>query len=224
MQSRKVPLDFFAWHIYVADPTIYVDYAYKVRALLDKYGYKNAEQFLNEWNYVQSWTDEYPHSVRVMANPKGGAFVCAAMQDCQNSPLDMLMYYDWRPGTAFNGLFDFRTDAPLWAYWALYSWGKLKTLGTQVKAESADADIRVTAARNAEGKLGILVCRYSMDNNIVAPKYVTVSLAEGKFDSNVRCHITDEFNMYTEYPIALQPDGTLLLDMQPNSFVFIEQD
>jgi hypothetical protein len=104
----------------------------------------------------------------------------------------------------------------------LYSWGKLKTLGTQVKAESADADIRVTAARNPEGNLGILVCRYSMDNNVVAPKYVTVSLAEGKFDSNVRCHITDEFNMYTEYPVALQPDGNLLFDMQPNSFVFIE--
>lgn len=222
MQRRKVPLDFFAWHIYVADPTIYVEYAHKVKALLDKYGYTKTEQFLNEWNYVQSWTDEYPHSIRVMSSPKGGAFVCAAMQDCQNSPLDMLMYYDWRPGTVFNGLFDLRTDAPVWPYWALYSWGKLKTLGTQVKAESADADIRVTAARNAEGKLGILVCRYSMDNNVVAPKYVTVSLAEGKFDSNVRCHITDEFNMYTEYPVALQPDGNLLFDMQPNSFVFIE--
>ena len=82
----------------------------------------------------------------------------------------------------------------------------------------------MTAARNTEGKLGVLVCRYSMDDNVVASKHVTVSLAEGKFGSNVRCHLTDEFNMYTEYPIALQPDGTLLLDMQPNSFVFIEQD
>jgi hypothetical protein len=49
-----------------------------------------------------------------------------------------------------------------------------------------------------------------------------VSLAKGKFDENVRCHIADEFNMYTEYPIALQPDGKLLLSMEPNSFVFIE--
>jgi hypothetical protein len=105
---------------------------------------------------------------------------------------------------------------------ALYSWGKLKTLGTQVKTETSDTDIRVTAARNAKGKLGILVCRYSMDNNVVNTKDVTVSLAKGKFDENVRCHITDDFNMYTEYPVALQPDGTLLLAMEPNSFVFIE--
>ena len=82
--------------------------------------------------------------------------------------------------------------------------------------------LRILAGRNAEGKLGILVCRYSMDNNVVAPKYVTVGLAEGKFDSNVRCHLTDEFNMYTEYPVALQPDGTLLLSLTPNSFVFVE--
>ena len=49
-----------------------------------------------------------------------------------------------------------------------------------------------------------------------------VSLAGGKFDGKARCHITDQFNMYTEYPVALQPDGTLLLSMQPHSFVFIE--
>ena len=222
MQRRNVPLDFFAWHIYVADPTIYVEYAHQVKVLLNKYGYTKTEQFLNEWNYVQGWTDEYANSIRVMASPKGGAFICAAMQVCQNSPLDMLMYYDWRPDVSFNGLFDHRTDAPLWGYWALYSWGKLKTLGTQVKAETSDSDIRVTAARNAKGKLGILVCRYSMDNNAVNTKDVTVSLAKGKFDENVRCHITDDFNMYTEYPVALQPDGTLLLAMEPNSFVFIE--
>lgn len=34
---------------------------------------------------------------------------------------------------------------------------------------------------------------------------------------------TDEFNMYTEYPVALQEDGTLLLQLYPHSFVFIEE-
>ena len=34
--------------------------------------------------------------------------------------------------------------------------------------------------------------------------------------------LTDQFNMYTEYPVALQPDGTLNLAMEPHSFVFIE--
>jgi hypothetical protein len=67
------------------------------------------------------------------------------------------------------------------------------------------------------------VSRYTLDNNITAPKDVTVKLADGnKFDSRVRCHITDEFSMYTEYPVALRPDGTLVLSLQPDSFVYIE--
>ena len=221
MQRRNVPLDFFAWHIYESDPTIYVDYSYQVRALLDKYGYKETESFLNEWNYIKSWTDDYPYSMRTLPSCKAAAFVCASMQEGQNCPTDMMMYYDWRPCT-FNGLFDPVSDTPIWGYWAIYSWGKLKMLGTQVKASCDIPDVRVTAARGADGKLGILVSRYVMDDNITAVQDVTVSLAGGKFDERVRCHITDPFSMYTEFPCALQPDGTLLLPLQPDSFVYIE--
>ena len=221
MQRRGVPLDFFAWHIYEADPTVYVDYSYQVRALLDKYGYEKTESFLNEWNYIKSWTDDYPYSMRTLPSCKAAAFVCASMQEGQNCPTDMMMYYDWRP-CAFNGLFDPVNDTPIWGYWAIYSWGKLKTLGTQVKAACDIPDVRVTAARGTDGHLGILVSRYVMDDNITAVQDVTVSLSEGKFDEKVRCHITDPFSMYTELPVALQPDGTLVLPMQPHSFVYIE--
>ena len=221
MKRRNVPLDFFAWHIYEADPTVYVDYSYQVRALLDKYGYDKTESFLNEWNYIKSWTDDYPYSMRTLPSPKAAAFVCASMQEGQNCPTDMMMYSDWRP-CSFNGLFDPLSDTPIWGYWAIYAWGKLKTLGTQVKAECSVPDVRVTAARGADGKLGILVSRYVMDDNITAVKDVTLRLADGKFDSRVRCHITDQFSMYTEYPVAPQPDGTLLLPLQPDSFVFVE--
>lgn len=223
MKRRNVPLDFFAWHIYENDPAIYTDFSKQVRALLDKYGYYNTESFLDEWGFIKSWTDDYPYSIREMASHKGGAFVCASMQEGQNSPTDMMMYYVWTPGANFNGLFNRLSDTPIWSYWALYAWGKLKTLGTQVKASCDIPDVRVTAARNADGHLGILVSRYTMDDNITSVKDVTVQIADGaRFDSRVRCHITDEFNMYTEYPVALQPDGTLLLSLQPHSFVFIE--
>ena len=221
MQRRGVPLDFFAWHIYEADPTVYVDYSYQVRALLDKYGYEKTESFLNEWNYIKSWTDDYPYSMRTLPSAKAAAFVCASMQEGQNCPTDMMMYYDWRPCT-FNGLFDPVSDMPIWGYWAIYAWGKLKTLGTQVKAECDIPDVRVTAARNAAGALGILVSRYVMDDNITSTLDVTLRLSEGKFDERVRCHLTDPFSMYTEYPVALQPDGTLFLSLQPDSFVFVE--
>ena len=159
-----------------------------------------------------------------MSSLKAGAFVCAAMQIGQESPTDMMMYYDCSPGTNFNGMFDNRTSAPVWSYWALYSWGKLRSLGTQVKAVSpaGDSDIRVTAARGADGRLGILVSRYNDDDNVTSRKIVSVKLDSGSFDSRVRCHITDDFNMFTEYPVALQADGTLALALEPRSFVMVE--
>lgn len=221
MSRRGVPLDFFAWHIYECDPTVYVDYAYQVRALLDKYGYTSAESFLNEWNYVKGWTDDFPSSVRTISTPKGAAFTCASMQEGQNCPVDMMMYYDMQP-CSFNGMFHHLSNTPIWGYWAIYAWGKLKTLGTQIKAECDIPGVRVTAARGADGRLGILVSRYVMDDNITAVKDVTVRLADGNFNDAVRCHIADEFNMYTEFPIALQADGTLLLPLEPYSFVYIE--
>lgn len=226
MSRRNVPLDFFAWHIYEEDPTVYVDFALQVRALLDKYGYAGAESFLNEWNYIKSWTDDYQYSIGTMSGIKGAAFVCAAMQDGQTCPIDMMMYYEWCPGGNFNGLFNKLTNTPIWGYWALYSWGRLKSLGTQVKAECPVADVRVTAARSDDGRLGVLVSRYVMDDNITTYENVTVKMVsdgrEVPFGATVRCHICDSNNMYTEYPIALQPDGTLQLSLAPHSFVLVE--
>ncbi len=63
---------------------------------------------------------------------------------------------------------------------------------------------------------------YVLDDNNTSARDVTVRLDGGRFDDTVRCYITDAFSMYTEYPVALQPDGTLSLSLQPHSFVFIE--
>lgn len=136
----------------------------------------------------------------------------------------MMMYYEWCPEGNFNGLFNKLSNTPIWGYWALYAWGKLKSLGTQVAAKSDMPGVRVTAARNEDGHLGILVSRYNMDDSEVSARNVTIKLAEGRFGDSVRCHISDCFNMYTEYPTALQPDGTLLLSLEPDSFVLIEAD
>ncbi|MBO4355864.1 MAG: hypothetical protein J5850_03305, partial [Clostridia bacterium] len=65
MQKRNVPIDFFSWHIYTVDPGKLTSKAQKVEALLDKYGYGNAENILNEWNYVRGWLkDDFRYSIK----------------------------------------------------------------------------------------------------------------------------------------------------------------
>lgn len=219
MQQNRVPIDFFSWHIYATHPEDMAAKATRMRAMLNKYGYTDTESILNEWNYVKGWTRDYPYSINVINNCKGAAFTAAVMSACQQSSVDMLMYYDARPNTVFNGLFDFYTFDPTHCYYAFYAWSKLMDYGRQVEAANDYKDIYVTAASH-EGKTCVMLTRYSDDDNQRAAEPVTVSLAQGNID-RAAAHFTDSAHIYTEVPVDII-DGKVVLNMLPNSFVLLE--
>lgn len=70
-KGDRVPLDFFSWHIYCTKPSQRTDRAQKVRELMNKYDYENAESILNEWNYVRGWSSEFVYSIRAISDRKG---------------------------------------------------------------------------------------------------------------------------------------------------------
>lgn len=223
MAKRGVPLDFYSWHRYGIRPSEFADRAVKVRKILDDNGYGATESILNEWNYVKDWNEGFAYSVESIHSIRGGAFMTAVMSACQVAPVDMLMYYDLRPSTYWNGVFDFYTGRPLPGYYALFSWGKLKDMGTAVKANSAEDDVFVTAARGTDGRLGILVTRYNESLDVVSLKKVNVRLDNGAF-KKVRCHLTDAGMLFSEYPVRIAEDGSVNLVMEACSFVFIETE
>ena len=93
-RDNAVPLDFFSWHTYAMEPKQIASNCRRARALMDKYGFEKAESILNEWNYVKGWTDDWVYSLEAESgrfNQKVAAFIMAAMIDCQDCPLDMLM-------------------------------------------------------------------------------------------------------------------------------------
>ena len=199
----------------------YREQAREFKALLDKYGYSNAEMILNEWNYISNWTGEFVHSIEVIKSYKGAAYTAAVMSNFQDSPVHMMMYYDARPGTGFNGLFDLYTAKPRPAYYSLYSWTKLRRLGTQVKAEVGGLkDFYVTAAKDENGKLALLLTHYTDDRNVVAPIPVTISLKNFEVKEAIS-HVTDRFKMHTETPIEIV-DSKATVVMEPNSYILIE--
>ena len=220
MSEHKVALDFYSWHIYYHEFTRMTSRVDKVHELLRKYGYTETESILDEWNYVVNWTDAFQYSMNVVKSLKGAAFCAATFNTCQNMPVDMLMYYDARPSTGFNGLFRTMDYAPLPSYYAFYSWSKLASLGTQVKAVSNESDITVTAA-SKDGRTAIFVARYNDDNNEVAKKYVNVKIDGLTDDVSLTGHFTDSSYNYTEVPLDIE-DGMIRLNMEPNSFVLIE--
>ncbi|HAB19865.1 MAG TPA: hypothetical protein DCE44_25955, partial [Verrucomicrobiales bacterium] len=51
-RGENVPLNFFSWHCYTADPSELSARARAIRRLLDSYGFTDTENHLNEWNYL----------------------------------------------------------------------------------------------------------------------------------------------------------------------------
>ena len=176
LAQLKAPLDFFSWHRYAADPAKIALRAKETRALLDKYGFTEAESILNEWNYVRGWHgDEWIYSLKNEKGLKGSAFTASVMMDSQAGSVDMLMYYDARP-CGMNGMFctDFVCDK-LKGYYPFLAFNSLYRLGTCVASESDEGTVHVCAASN--GSEAAVMLTHFNDDDSTAPMEVSVDLS-----------------------------------------------
>jgi len=226
MRRREVPMDFFSWHCYCGDPAQFADWAKRVRDLVGKHGYGGVESIMNEWNYVRDFNDLLGYSRRAISGDlreKGAAFVAASMIVQQHTDISLGMYYDAQPWR-WNGMFD--SNIPVASYYAFQSWALLRRLGTEigtaVKDEKPDSrEISAIAAKDGNGRLGVLVVRFCQDDNAAETRLVTVRLESGTF-AGAKSYFTDRLRAFTAADVRPEPDGTVVLKMTPNSFVFIE--
>ena len=180
MQKRNVPVDFFSWHIYCTEPQHMTEKAERMKKLLCKYGFENAESILNEWNYVKGWTDDYLYSLKAIHGTKGASFVTACMCEAQQSDIDMLMYYDTRP-SVFNGVFDFYTYEKLKGYYPFYWYGQFYDCITEIVSENRIDNVYSLCGVDEQGKVSILLTYYSDDDSL-PEKTVTVDIGrKGNF-------------------------------------------
>ena len=164
MQVRKVPIDFFSWHVYGTSPEKMLTRSAKVRALLDQYGYGDAESILNEWNYVRGWTEDFCYSILAIHGIKGAAFLGACICAAQASSIDMLMYYDTRP-SAFCGMFDFYSYGKLKGYYPMYWYGKFYDLEREIPACNEIPDVYSLCGIDKNGKVLSMIVHYTEDDN-----------------------------------------------------------
>lgn len=188
MKEREVPIDFFSWHMYLYEPVAMEIRARKMRALLDKHGYEEAESICNEWNYIKNWTDKYKYSIIQEHSLKGAALIMSCMSVAQKEALDMLMYYDTRPST-MNGVFDFYTAEPLKGYYAFYWYGMFYDMVAEVRAENKIENIYDLTGIDENGKVMSVITYYS--DNDESPNE-TISVDFGKTDAEYEIYMVDE--------------------------------
>lgn len=181
MQKRNAPIDFFSWHIYCTEPKWMVEKAERIQALMEKYGYGDAENHLNEWNYVKGWTDEFQYTINAIHTIKGGMFLLACICAAQDSPIDILMYYDTRP-SGFNGVFDYYSYAPLKGYYAMYWYGMFYDMAKEIPSANKIENIYSLCGVDEKGKVLAVLGHYSDDDN-AENKQVFVDLGKkGKYE------------------------------------------
>jgi hypothetical protein len=130
-RDDKAPLDFFSWHTYSGDPSVYAPKARAIRAWLDAEGFAKTQIHLNEWNYLPDgdWTpmlggtgDQRARWYARMGGPEGAAFLACVLIDLQDAPVDVSNYYTG-DSSAF-GVFT-REGVPKKTYWALRAFRSL---------------------------------------------------------------------------------------------------
>lgn len=181
MSRRNAPLDFFSWHIYCTTPLKMVKKAERMQAKMEKYGYGDAENILNEWNYIRGWQEDFRYSIKSIIGLKGASFTLACMCASQDSPIDMLMYYDTIP-SPFNGVFDYYTYERLKGYYPLYWYGKFYDMEKEVKAENAIEDIYSLCGVDKDGKVLSVVTYYSEDDFVENKKIALDFGKKGQFE------------------------------------------
>jgi len=221
--GERVPIDFFSWHIYTAHPSAVVATARQDRRLLDEFGYNNTESILNEWNYVRNWTSAFVYSIETIIGIKGAAFSAAVMNLSQNAPVDMLMYYDARPGTGFNGLFDFYTMRPLKTYHVFCVWSELAALGKQFKLDYPEnPEISAVGATDGKGNAGILFSRYTEEDKLPGPVKIVVKPA-GVSLKGAKLYLLDKDNNLAEKKLSFNFDGSVSFKMEANTVVYLKK-
>ena len=215
MKKREVPIDFFSWHIYYNTPDLFVERAEKIRGLLDKYGYENAESILNEWNYIRGWREDFVYSIEAMHGIKGAAFVMACITEGQKSSMDMMMYYDTRP-SAFNGAFDYYTLRPLKGYYPLYWYGMFYDMKNEVRTVDSIDNIHTLAGVDENGKVLSVITYYTETEETAEDKTFAVDFGNsGEYE----LYLLDE----SHDGELVKTTAKLTLTMTPNSCVLIKQ-
>lgn len=205
-KEEKIPLDFFAWHCYAESPEEVKIHAEFARNLLEKYGYSDAESILDEYNTFES-LEKCPAVIPDYASTLGATMIVA-----QNSPLDMLFYYDLRL-ISMNGVFqrdfDFASVKRLQGFYSLRAFGNLYRMGDRCECIGDINKVYILSA-TSEGKVGVMICATDFEGEIV------LSLPAGAYSEyNYRESTYEVFDKETKGKI--KEDGTISLLLKRNS-------
>ena len=213
--ETKAPLDFYSWHIYIADPNVIAAHAKYVREKLDEKGFAETEHMLNEWNRMYA---DVPENYEEMQNQKGASFCAQAFAIMQESSLDKAMYYDAYPARRYCGLYTFPGYRPTKTYYSFYAFNRLYRLGDCVGVKVfGEEQASAMAATDGENK-AILLANYSENE-----QHILLDLEGVDEKTEFVLYVTDENRTYEKHShVYPSESGKLSFFLSPYSVMLLE--
>lgn len=146
VREHNAPLDFFSWHTY-SNVLTAVGMARYTRRVLEKYGFGNVPDILNEWNTC--------HDPRRRSTDYAAAQAFGMMLSMQKESPYMLNFYDARFNSAsqYGGLFNPDKWEPYLTYYGFMSFNEAYKLKNEAKSDTEDPSVPVCAAVNGDKKV-----------------------------------------------------------------------
>ena len=209
-KENDLPLDFYSWHIYTNKISDVVASAEHVRKMLDKYGFKDTESHLNEWNFGHEGK-----GFMSLESLTAASFCTAFMIKLQELGTEMAMYYDLNPFSTYNGFVDLRTKEFTPVIHPFAAFGRLFDLKNELKLDfNRDENSPYILAAGNESEAAILLCNYQK-----AEKKVKFDLKdfEGKKLTLYKLSDSSGFNVVSSFKII----DDLILDLSGNFVYYI---
>jgi hypothetical protein len=160
LKRHSTPLDFFSWHMYANNPSVFVHAAQFYRAELNRHGFSSTESHLTEYN-----TDErQPVSVMDMRmGGHGAAVITAAWIGLQQEDVAVAAFYRGTDPAmdlpTFFGLFR-ANGTPKRAALAFSFWSQIAKHPARLRLTTTDRDgaeqIWLLAGKNDSGEIAVL--------------------------------------------------------------------
>ena len=224
-KPTRIPMDFCSWHRYYADVEIAVNSSAFVDEVLKRYGYEDAENIFDEWNYMEDWSNQ-PDSYVKLKNHIGAAQAAASLAAMQSrTSIQVACYFEADVVKEWCGLYEVdrmsigahgkATVRPLKPFYAFKFFNALYQMGEAVPA-TISGDALYACAAKGNGRGGLLLANYGGEDT-----EVTLDL-QGLPAGEIEVRRVDESETNVQLMRFDAKDAlTLTLPMKNNSFVYV---
>lgn len=216
--GEQVPLDFFSWHTYTADPWEFWTNADIVRTLLDENGYEDTLSILDEWNYVENWSD-LTGAEEIIQTYKGASFMTASLIVMQYSSVDGAMYYDGQfvdGEQVWCGLYE-SGGKLLPGYYVFQFFDQMYQQGKQAEVKGPETGMGDVFCLAASGeKNSILLTNYNAEESV---EFGIQFQGDKKNLTMTRINENNPSGIITEKKLLVKK---MLLNMGPGETIYIE--